>query len=600
MPAPASRSRVSNCQSIRRGGTYIIVVGSALIVSTLGMMALLQQRIQRKGFEAAANMEQARLNIESAMRLGLLEIQRDPNWRSTYAANGGEVLTEMSSEFGSVTLHARDPHDNDLVDNAQDSVALRATASAGGATQYAELTMHPATVPPDVLWKGVVAGGDVSSTGGTVRSEKPVSCNASTLTSANMYADVEAVTLSGNWYHGTQTLVPAEDRPSLPGIDTVVSEYSSRGSAIDLLSLPTSTPSLVTNPGMEQGQGDGNPIDDWQSTPNPPESATCDVEQSTAFVQSGTYSMRVKNRSGWDAGPVQYCTEWVKPNTTYYVEAWIRPTNSVAEEFQFSWYTKGTASAGQWRTGGTTLALVGVWTKISAVMWAGSWSGDLESSYIKIQNTSGSENTDFYVDDFTIRQVDRYFLYRRVLSPNSNPFGSTNADGIYVIDCNNSSLVVERCRIQGTLVILNPGPDSAVEGPISWEPARPGYPALIVGSTPPFNSNMKIGPSRRGLSEAHNRTNYNPAGTPHRALGTDNDQNDILPSEIHGWLYVGDTLTFGNAPTIHGVVMAGNNIVINGKPHISWDPAPIYHPPPGLEGTLELKRREGASTKAVQ
>jgi hypothetical protein len=86
------------------------------------------------------------------------------------------------------------------------------------------------------------------------------------------------------------------------------------------------------------------------------------------------------------------------------------------------------------------------------------------------------------VDDFSVRQINRSFLYRRVLNPNSNPFGSPNADGIYVIDCGNASLVIERCRIQGTLVILNPGPNSAIEGPINWEPARAGYPSLLVGA----------------------------------------------------------------------------------------------------------------------
>jgi hypothetical protein len=111
---------------------------------------------------------------------------------------------------------------------------------------------------------------------------------------------------------------------------------------------------------------------------------------------------------------------------------------------------------------------------------------------------------------------------------------------------------------------------------------------------------MKVAHTRQVLSEALNSTNFNPAGTPHRAIGTDTDQSDTLPSEIRGWMYIGDTLTLANAPTVHGVLMAGDDVILSGNPHICWDPAPIHHPPPGLEGTLELKGREAASKRAVQ
>jgi hypothetical protein len=205
------------------------------------------------------------------------------------------------------------------------------------------------------------------------------------------------------------------------------------------------------------------------------------------------------------------------------------------------------------------------------------------------------------VDDYVVQEVNGRFLYRQVLSPNTNPLGPTNAAGVYVIDCADQRLVIERCRIVGTLVVLNPGSNSRIEGPISWEPAQRGYPALIVGATSGLSTaNMKVAHTRRGLSEAANGVNFNPAGTPHDAVGTDADLNDTLPSEIRGWMYIGDTLTFGNEPTVRGVVLAGDDIVLDGKPIIYWDPAPIHHPPPGLEGKLELRSREGSSTKAVQ
>ena len=67
----------------RRGGTYLVILGAATIVSVFGLMALTQQRIQRRGFENAADVHQARLNAQSAIRLGLLTIDLDSNWRTT-------------------------------------------------------------------------------------------------------------------------------------------------------------------------------------------------------------------------------------------------------------------------------------------------------------------------------------------------------------------------------------------------------------------------------------------------------------------------------------------------------------------------------------
>ena len=40
-----------------------------------------------------------------------------------------------------------------------------------------------------------------------------------------------------------------------------------------------------------------------------------------------------------------------------------------------------------------------------------------------------------------------------LLSPSSNPFGPTNPNGLYYIDCGNQELTIKNCRIIGTLII---------------------------------------------------------------------------------------------------------------------------------------------------
>ena len=45
-----------------------------------------------------------------------------------------------------------------------------------------------------------------------------------------------------------------------------------------------------------------------------------------------------------------------------------------------------------------------------------------------------------------------------VLSPASNPYGPVDSpNGVYVIDCQGQNLTIQRVRIVGTLIVLNPG-----------------------------------------------------------------------------------------------------------------------------------------------
>jgi len=58
-------------------------------------------------------------------------------------------------------------------------------------------------------------------------------------------------------------------------------------------------------------------------------------------------------------------------------------------------------------------------------------------------------------------------------------------------------VTIAACRIVATLVLLNAGTGTKVQGPIAWEPAIAGYPSLMVGAsiTVDFDANA-------GLSEA--------------------------------------------------------------------------------------------------
>lgn len=140
-----------------------------------------------------------------------------------------------------------------------------------------------------------------------------------------------------------------------------------------------------------------------------------------------------------------------------------------------------------------------------------------------------------------------------LLSPASNPFGSTNANGIYVIDCQSQNIVIRDMRLVGTLVLLNAGPATTITGSVSMERAASDTPVLIVEGT------LNVVSSGSELSET--TTNFNPASTPYR--GTSNTTaNDKYANEIVGIVYVRGKVSLAGVVTIVGQVLASSDIAI--------------------------------------
>ena len=135
-----------------------------------------------------------------------------------------------------------------------------------------------------------------------------------------------------------------------------------------------------------------------------------------------------------------------------------------------------------------------------------------------------------------------------LLSPTSNPFGQTNTDGLYVIDCNNERIVIKDCRIVGTLLLLNPTDNSTVEAAINWQPARPDYPALIVESLITIKPDSDLLESQVGTDfslpgEAGNGTVF-----------------DVFPNRITGAIYSNGDLVLDKGCYVVGSVIAAGSI----------------------------------------
>jgi hypothetical protein len=579
----------------RRGGVYIAVLGTAMIVSVLGLSALLLQRVQNRQLSNTSDVRQAQLNAEAAVDLALLTIDADATWRTDQT--NGDWFTSRSIGSGTCAANVVDPIDGNLANDVLQPIVLTGTGASGRATQRYKLTLDPRKQPLECLRSAVAVGDVIDLNGDILRTADLITANEVDANSSIVYGNVEAVTIDGSTYAGTTTQISASERPEMPDWDTVFDYYRTSGTPISISDLPTVTPNLGRNTGIETG------TNDWSG--DPPYSILGDtqISQSNNFKRGGTYSLRCQNRDYFFSGPIQLIDSFVKSGGQYNVEIWVYQTSGSARNFHLTLYTKGSGSV-QFDSGSATSVNSGAWTRVSATLTAPSWSGDLEYAFIKIGGSDLNNTGEFYADDLVIREnVSGRFIYRQVLSPSINPFGpgTTNSQGVYWIDCGGQRLIIERSRILGTLLVINPGSDSRVsDGPIYWSPAVTGYPALLVDADVAVEADFSIRATNRGLNEKDNGVNYNPTGASHSEFGADNDTSDIYRSEIVGLIAIRDDLSFQNTSLVRGQIIVGDDInTSSGSLEVEYQPESLFNPPPGFVGPYRHERRPASATKAV-
>jgi len=589
----------SRRNSIRRGTVYIAVLGTALVISAMALSAIALQRIQNRMLAASGDIRQAQLNAEAAIELGLLDMKQNANWRSSHSS--GRWFTSRTTGVGACSLDVVDPLDADLADDPSEPFIMTGIGLSGKAEQRVRLTVDQRTRPLSCLRSAIAAGDAIGVTGSVLRATNSglVSANSTSASSSTVSGKVEAVSVSGSTYVGTTTQIDPSQRPQMPDWSTVFDYYLANGTEISIINVPQTTPNLGRNVGFEIG---GSPPLHW--TGAPPNVPTATITQSTAAVRSGTYSLRVSSRTEWWSGAAQYIDHFVKPNQQYNIEAWLYLPGSTPGAYYFTIYTKGTGSSSvNIDSGGTTFVPIGTWTRLSGTVTAQSWSGALEYAFVKIAS-SGSGTATFHIDDFDVREATSgRFIYRQALGPGVNPFFpyTTNAQGIYWINCAGNKLIIERSRIRGTLLLLNPGSGSCIgAGPIHWSPAVVGYPALMVRADTATDADLTIAATNRMLSETENGVNYNPPGASHEDLGQDVDTNDIYPSEIQGLVVVGDDLTAQNNTLIRGQVVVGDDLSMSGGSlEVVYRPDSLLTPPPGFRASPAYVPRPSSVQKTV-
>ncbi|GAB5405621.1 MAG: hypothetical protein Aurels2KO_38520 [Aureliella sp.] len=196
------------------------------------------------------------------------------------------------------------------------------------------------------------------------------------------------------------------------------------------------------------------------------------------------------------------------------------------------------------------------------------------------------------IDLSLLAHNDHFDLEEMVLSPNNNPWGPTNPEGIYIIDCANQEIRVRELRVFGTLVLLNPGPGSRIEKEVLFEPAISNFPSLLVDGSIEikFDSNER-------LEEVD--ANLNPPGTPYE--GNENfDHKDNYPSVIRGLVYVSGNLNFvadAKDSDFEGVVICGS-IAANSDCSFDYQSWYMQYPPPGFGAGSQMQVIPGSWRRA--
>jgi hypothetical protein len=584
----------------RAGGVYIAVLGTSLIAALLGLAALMAQRIQNRILVAAADIRQAQLNSHAAAELALLTMKQNANWRTSNP--NGNWFANRPMNGGSCSVDVVDPIDANLANGDDDPVVVLGVGYAGQAEQRLEVTIDPRKEPYGSLRSAVAAGDNIDLQSDTLRTNGLITANQVSASSSLVYGDVEAVSISGSTYAGTTTQVIAEKRPAMPDWASAFSYYKTNGTQLSIGNLPMVTPNLGRNTSFDSnanywtGTGTGLPVANVSRDTNINGHAAC---------------LRVHGRTATTAGASQYIDHFVKPGGIYTISIQVCAGTFLGNAFRIKLATKGTGAV-QTSASATFLYLDGAWHDISFTLTAPSWSGPLEYARITIDTDALLGTTvNFYIDNLDIREATAgRFIYRQVLAPGVNTLYTNaplNPQGIYWIDCQGNRLVIERSRILGTLLVLNPGPNSGVtEGPISWGPAVAGYPALLVDADTPADANFSLGATNRVLSEVDNEVNYNPAGAPYDfanslCSSTDGAANDIYASEIRGLIAVRNDLSYQNYSLVRGQVIVGGEVSnSSGELEVQFQPDSLLNPPPGFWAPYSYMRRPSSARKVVQ
>ena len=224
-----------NRPSERRGAGYVVVLGCAMMVTVIGLSAVLAVRLQLRIASADADVLTARFYARSAVDMGRLAIRANPDWR-TYYGNGEWVTGEPVGD-GTYSVEVSDPGDADVEDSEEDPILLTGTGYAGQARHAMRVELVPVIEPLTCLEVSLLAADDVSVSGDVTGNQILAANSDFSAWFGRVRTDVEAATsISGFYYYGDTT--HGVEQREIPTAEDLAFYYDT-GTRISIYSLPT-------------------------------------------------------------------------------------------------------------------------------------------------------------------------------------------------------------------------------------------------------------------------------------------------------------------------------------------------------------------------
>ena len=554
----------------KRGSIYIAVLGASMLVVLIGITALAAMRVQNWASSSSNDFAEARLYARSAVEVGMFYIYSDPNWRTT--RGNGAWATNKAVGKGTFSLQATDPIDNDVANGYNHPVILTGTGQKGQAVCKLQARLEVGPAPNTGLGVSMISGGNTTITSCTVTGDQTITANGNMNAGGGSLVNANVETL-GNALGGTyaKSVVKLASARALPDTSHVLDYYTANGTAISYTSLPLwGQTQLLTNTDFETN-----------TTPWYIYSGSTKTTLSRVTTQhlSGSASLRMSGRDTVNDVPAEDIAPGNLLNgDSYFIDL---PTRVAAAcTAQATLVLQSTGSGTQTFSTPVQNVPANTWTHVQGTLVA-TWTGTLTKATVLVTLSNATANC--FIDMVTMYDVTypstSYVIDRKLISPASNPLGSTNAQGIYVLNCGGEDIYIGNSRIAGTLVLLSPGPGTTIKGPVVWEAAVANYPALLTDGT------INIAFTAAALSESTLNMNFNPASTPFPYLGGTSNatSTDTYPSSIRGLVYSKSGLNFSNAPSVSGVVIANNAITVASSAlNLSYGNTYVTNPPPGF------------------
>jgi hypothetical protein len=566
-----------------RGSIYVLVLSISMLVAVIGMGALLVARVQTRIARSEVDFATARLCARAGLEAAMFRIQQDPTWRTDLG--NGTWFNSVPFNGGAFSVSAADPITGNITAPSNHPVVLTCTGTRNAAVYMMQVTVQVNPSGLSCLGVATCSGSDTTLNNNCAfTGNQIVSANGNINNNSGcvLTASAQAVGTIGGGGTFSSTGTKLTQALTLPDPVHVFDYYNANGTTIPLSSLAQSNGTqLISNNNFETSTAG------WYVYS--PSSSSVTLSLDSSVHQAGNKSLLISNRSGsGDVPATDLPLLSIRNGDTYAVSVPVYGSTLLGlGSIQATIILQTSNGTVSFSTPSQSFPLLGSgWVNCQGNITL-NWTGTLTKATLTL-TFGGSSNLDIDKVSMTDTSLpsSAYVMDRILLSPTSNPYGMPNSNGIYIINCNGQNVTITACRIVGTLVLIGAGSGTTIQGPITWEPAVAGYPALLS------DSSIQIAlTGSAGMGEATYGINFNPSGTPYPFVNgtTNTNATDGFPAIINGLIYCGGDLTLASstAPTLNSSIVTAGKLVLNATSvNLTYNTASYVAPPPGFGTNL--------------